>query len=70
MTKVLCEVAGNIWKVEAAVGQQVAEGDVLVIVESMKMEIPVEAPRAGVVAEMLVREGEPVAEGALVAVLR
>ena len=70
MTKVLCEVAGNIWKVEAAVGQQVAEGDVLVIVESMKMEIPVEAPRAGVVAEMLVREGEAVAEGALVAVLR
>jgi biotin carboxyl carrier protein len=70
MTKVLCEVAGNVWKVEARVGQEVAEGDVLAIVESMKMEIPVEAPRSGVVAEIHVREGEPVDEGDLVAVLR
>ena len=69
MTKVLCEVAGNIWKVEARVGQEVAEGDVLVIVESMKMEIPVEAPRSGVVAELRVQEGEAVAEGDVVAVL-
>jgi biotin carboxyl carrier protein len=63
-------VAGNVWKVEARVGQEVAEGDVLAIVESMKMEIPVEAPRSGVVAEIHVREGEPVDEGDLVAVLR
>jgi acetyl-CoA carboxylase biotin carboxyl carrier protein len=70
MTKVLCEVAGNVWKVESRVGQEVAEGDVLVVIESMKMEIPVEAPRSGVVAELHVREGEPVDEGDLVAVLR
>jgi len=69
MTKVVSEVAGSVWKVAAAVGQSVAEGDVLVVIESMKMEIPVEAPRAGTVAELRVREGDPVTEGTIVAVL-
>jgi biotin carboxyl carrier protein len=69
MAAVRTEVAGNVWKVEVGVGQRVAAGDVLVIVESMKMEIPVEAPAAGTVAEIRVAEGEPVAEGAIVAVL-
>lgn len=41
------EVQGNVWKVEVSVGDQVAQGDVLIILESMKMEIPVEAPVAG-----------------------
>ena len=41
------EVTGNVWKVEVEVGQQVNEGDTLIILESMKMEIPVEAPAAG-----------------------
>jgi biotin carboxyl carrier protein len=69
MTAVRTEVAGSVWKVEVAVGQPVAEGDALVIVESMKMEIPVEAPRAGTVAEIRVAEGERVAEGAVVVTL-
>lgn len=69
LTKVVSEVAGNVWKVETSVGHSVSAGDVLVIVESMKMEIPVEAPRAGVVAQILVNEGDAVAEGAAVAVL-
>jgi acetyl-CoA carboxylase biotin carboxyl carrier protein len=69
VSDVCSEVAGNVWKGLAQVGQQVAEGDVLAIIESMKMEIPVEAPRAGVVRAIKVAEGEPVAEGAVVAVL-
>ncbi len=66
MAQVRTEVAGNVWKVEVAVGQTVAAGDVLVIIESMKMEIPVEAPAGGVVKAIRVAEGEPVAEGATV----
>ena len=69
MTQVRSEVAGNVWKLEVAVGDAVAAGQPLLIVESMKMEIPVEAPRAGTVAEIRVREGDTVAEGAVVAVL-
>ncbi|MFM1987298.1 MAG: hypothetical protein RJA99_255 [Pseudomonadota bacterium] len=69
MAAVRTEVAGSVWKVEVTVGQQVAEGEPLVIVESMKMEIPVEAPTAGTVAEIRVAEGERVAEGAVVVVL-
>jgi biotin carboxyl carrier protein len=62
-------VAGSVWKVEVTVGQAVAAGDALVIVESMKMEIPVEAPAAGTVAEIRVAEGDRVAEGAVVVTL-
>jgi biotin carboxyl carrier protein len=62
-------VAGSVWKVEVSVGQAVAAGDALVIVESMKMEIPVEAPAAGTVAEIRVAEGDRVAEGAIVVTL-
>jgi biotin carboxyl carrier protein len=69
MTAVRTEVAGSVWKVEVAVGQAVAAGDALVIVESMKMEIPVEAPAAGTVAEIRVAEGDRVAEGAIVVTL-
>ena len=67
MAQVRTEVAGNVWKIEVVVGQTVAEGDVLVIIESMKMEIPVEAPAAGTVRALRVAEGEAVAEGAVVA---
>ena len=61
--KVLSEVTGSVWKVEVAVGQQVAEGDTLIIVESMKMEIPVESDRAGKVVQFLVEVGDDVTEG-------
>lgn len=67
--KVLSEVSGSVWKVEVAVGQTVAEGDTLLIVESMKMEIPVSAPKAGTVAEIRTAEGEPVADGQLLVIL-
>jgi len=67
--KVLSEVSGSVWKVEVAVGQTVAEGDTLLIVESMKMEIPVSAPKAGTVAEIRTAEGEPVADGQLLIIL-
>ncbi|MCL4744679.1 MAG: biotin/lipoyl-binding protein [Burkholderiaceae bacterium] len=70
MAKVRSEVAGSVWKIEVEVGQLVSEGESLIIVESMKMEIPIEAPCAGTVAEILVKDGEAVAEGAVVAVLR
>ena len=67
--EVQSEVTGNVWKVEVEKGSQVAEGDVLLILESMKMEIPVEVPRAGTVAEVLVAVEDSVAEDQVVAVL-
>ena len=69
MVEVCSEVSGSVWKIECEVGQAVSEGDTLVIVESMKMEIPVEAPAAGTVAEIRVAEGDRVAEGAIVVTL-
>jgi acetyl-CoA carboxylase biotin carboxyl carrier protein len=63
------EVTGNVWKVQAAVGATVAVGDVLMILESMKMEIPVEAPVAGTLTELLVAEQEAVDEDQVLAVI-
>ena len=63
------EVQGNVWKIEVEVGDRVARGDVLVILESMKMEIPVESPVAGVVAEIRVQLEAAVAEEQVVAVV-
>ena len=57
------DITGTVWKVEVSPGQTVAEGDTLLIVESMKMEIPVESPSAGTVREVLVAEGEAVQDG-------
>jgi acetyl-CoA carboxylase biotin carboxyl carrier protein len=67
--RVRSEIAGSVWKIEVAVGDQVAEEDPLIILESMKMEIPLLAPRAGTVLEILVAEGEAVAEGDVAIVL-
>jgi acetyl-CoA carboxylase biotin carboxyl carrier protein len=69
MTEVEAIVTGSVWKIEVAVGAQVDEGDVLVILESMKMEIPVEAEVAGTVRELRVAEGQAVNEGDTIAVL-
>lgn len=63
------EVQGSVWKVEATVGDTVAAGDVLVILESMKMEIPVESPVAGVVVELLVKAEDAVEEEAILVVI-
>ena len=62
-------VVGTVWKIETAIGETVADGDVIIILESMKMEIPVEAPCAGRIAEIRGREGENVEEGAVLAVI-
>lgn len=63
------EVAGKVWKIETAIGQSVALDDTLMLIESMKMEIPVAAPRAGTIVEILVAEGDAVHEGQVVVVL-
>ena len=68
-SKIESEVAGKVWKIEVAVGDQVDDGDTVVILESMKMEIPVCAPRAGSVAEIRVGVGDEVAEGQVVVLL-
>ena len=60
-------VTGVVWQVRTTVGAAVAAGDVLLVVESMKMENPVESPVAGTVAELLVTEGDAVGEDAVVA---
>jgi biotin carboxyl carrier protein len=57
------DIAGQVWKIEVEVGRMVREGDVLIILEAMKMEIPVEAPVAGTVAAIYVLEGAAVREG-------
>ena len=62
-------IAGNLWQVQVAVGNRVKAGDVLVILESMKMEIPLLAPRDGVVSEVRVQPGSPVRAGQRVVVL-
>jgi acetyl-CoA carboxylase biotin carboxyl carrier protein len=56
-------ITGTVWKIECEVGQQVAEGDTLVILESMKMEMPVEAEDDGTVARIACEEGQSVSEG-------
>jgi len=66
-TEVKAELVGNVWKVEAKPGDQVEEDDILVILESMKMEIPVVSEVAGTVGRIAVHEGDVVQEGDLIA---
>jgi acetyl-CoA carboxylase biotin carboxyl carrier protein len=61
--KVLSEITGTVWKVVVKAGDAVAEDDVLIILESMKMEIPITAPETAVVAEIRVAEGDMIKEG-------
>ena len=61
------EITGNVWKIVAAVGYELPEDEPVMILESMKMEIPVGVPEDGVVTEILVSEGDTVSEGAVVA---
>jgi acetyl-CoA carboxylase biotin carboxyl carrier protein len=62
-------ITGTVWKVECEIGQSVTEGDTLVILESMKMEMPVEAEDDGVVKEIVCQEGQSVSEGDRLVVL-
>ena len=69
MTEVKAELVGSVWKIKTQPGAEVGEEDELLILESMKMEIPVTAPRAGTVKEVRVKEGEVVKEGQVLVVL-
>jgi acetyl-CoA carboxylase biotin carboxyl carrier protein len=62
-TSVNAHITGTVWKIEVKEGEQVTEGQVCVILESMKMEMPVEAPRPGKVEKIHVTEGQAVSEG-------
>jgi len=62
-TNVAAHITGTVWKIEVKVGDDVAEGQTCVILESMKMEMPVEAPEAGKVASIACTEGQAVNEG-------
>lgn len=69
MAEVHAEMVANVWKIVVSEGDAVEEGDTLVILESMKMEIPVIAEDSGVVAQIKVAEGDVVQEGDLIAVI-
>jgi acetyl-CoA carboxylase biotin carboxyl carrier protein len=69
MAEVKAELVGNLWKIVTEVGQAVEEDDTLMILESMKMEIPITSPITGTLTEILVKEGDVVQEGQTVAVV-
>ena len=69
MSEVRAEMAANVWQVHTEVGATVSAGDVLVILESMKMEIPVEAERGGVVTEVRVKPDDQVQDGDVLVVI-
>jgi acetyl-CoA carboxylase biotin carboxyl carrier protein len=69
VTEVKAELVGNLWKIVVEVGQTVEEDDTLMILESMKMEIPITSPASGTVTKILVAEGEVVQEGQTVAIV-
>ena len=70
MAKEVCaHITGTVWKIEVKIGQAVSEGDTVVILESMKMEMPVESTASGKVREIKVKESEPVQEGQALVVL-
>jgi acetyl-CoA carboxylase biotin carboxyl carrier protein len=69
VTEIEAHITGTVWKIEVEVGDAVQEGDAVVILESMKMEMPVEAEDPGVVAQILCQEGQSVSEGDTLVVL-
>ena len=60
-------ITGTVWKIEAQIGDELEEDEVVMILESMKMEMPIEAPADGTLTEILVAEGDAVQEGQVVA---
>jgi biotin carboxyl carrier protein len=67
--EVLAEMVANVWKIVVATGDNIEEGDTICILESMKMEIPVEATASGIISEIRVQEGGVVQEGDVIAVI-
>ena len=68
-TEVPAHITGTVWKIEKKKGDAVSEGEVIVILESMKMEMPVESPAAGTLQEIRCSEGQSVQEGDVLAVI-
>jgi len=69
VVNVKSEIAGNVWKIQTKAGDRVEADGEIMILESMKMEIPVLSPKAGTIREIRVNEGEAIDEGQLVAIL-
>jgi acetyl-CoA carboxylase biotin carboxyl carrier protein len=69
LAEVAAHITGTVWKIEVEIGDEVQEGDTVAVLESMKMEMPVEAEDAGVVKEITVEEGQSVSEGDTLVVL-
>lgn len=69
MTEIVAPVSGNVWKVKVAAGDSVNSGDTLIILETMKLEIPIEADEPGVIAEIRVSESQAVTEDDVLIVL-
>lgn len=69
MADIEAHITGNVWKIEVGIGDEVEDGDTVVILESMKMEIPVEAEDDGTVKEIRCEEGQAVSEGDVLVVL-
>ncbi len=69
MADVAAHITGTVWKIECKIGVAVSAGDTLVILESMKMEMPVEAPEGGMVREIRCRETQAVNEGDVLVVI-
>ena len=69
MTQVLAHITGTVWKIEVKPGDEIEEGDIVAILESMKMEMPVESDDEGVVKEIKVKEGQAISEGDVIAIL-
>jgi acetyl-CoA carboxylase biotin carboxyl carrier protein len=67
--EVAAHITGTVWRIEKGVGEDVTPGEVLVILESMKMEMPVESPSAGKVRELRCKEAQPVSEGDILMIL-
>jgi acetyl-CoA carboxylase biotin carboxyl carrier protein len=68
-TDVRAHITGTVWKIEKKVGDSVSEGDTVVILESMKMEMPVESPASGTITKVVCSEGQAVDEGAVLAIV-
>ncbi|HIE16577.1 MAG TPA: biotin/lipoyl-binding carrier protein [Dehalococcoidia bacterium] len=69
MTEVLSPITGSVWKIMATPGAQINEGDTIVILESMKMEIRVKSPHNGKIIEIRVKEGDSILEGDVIAIV-
>lgn len=69
MTEILSPITGSVWKIVAEIGTQINEGETIVILESMKMEIRVKSPHNGKITEIRVKEGDSILEDDIIAII-